>query len=225
MSLRTPSLILALAISSMGCDFLEPDPPDDPLPEPVVTGFDGVLTGTATVAEGLDPAQLRVGLFRTPGTHLAELDNGDLSSAEISLSIKMEDASVTRGIFANEAPGLSHYLLEPELLATVDPNGSHAWTLDLYNTELDSYVVIAWVDEDGDELLAFTPDGAGSEPHRGLSRPRPTVAPDFRLVLEGVWWHTPTWTGNVAGLIGDGTFHEERLTQEIHDGWEIEISG
>ncbi|MEM9453403.1 MAG: hypothetical protein AAGF11_04440 [Myxococcota bacterium] len=211
-------------MSSMGCDLLEPDMPDEPLPgPPEVTGFEGVLTGTATVAEGLDPAQLRVGLFRTPGVHLVELDNGDLSSAEISLSIKMEDASVTRGTFANEAPGLSHYLLEPELIATVDP-ASDAWTLDLYDTEWDSYVVIAWVDENGDDLLTFAPDGPGSELHRAPTRPRPTVAPDFRLVLEDIWWQTPTWTGVAAGLIGDGTFHEERVTQEIHDGWEVEIS-
>lgn len=225
MSLRPLGLLLALALCPLGCDVLPggPGSEDVPPPAPMPMGFEGTLSGTATVAGGLDPSLLRVGAFAIPEVVPTELDNGDLADANVTLDVEMIDASITLVPVEDEASGVERYLLVPAIVTDVDPN-SGAWSLNFFDTAPGDHVVIAWYDEDGDGQLALTPDGEGSEPHLAPSRPEPSVAADFRFVLEGIWWDQITWTGNAAGPVGDGTFHEAAITSEIADGWEAALA-
>jgi hypothetical protein len=227
--MRIHGLILAAAaVLPLGCDSSVLDPGTDPgaESEPVIESFGGVLSGTAPLAAGLDPALLRVAAFRTRQEVSTELDNGDLGHAEMVLSVGFGDVTAeVLSIGPNPPSGVARYLFEASVPATVEDDQTHPWSLVLPEVGEDDYVVLGWYDEDGDGTLALTLDGEGSEYSVLPTKAEPSIGPDARVTLELVWWHEQgKWIGTAAGRDGDGMLFEESLFTSGSEGWETEVA-
>jgi len=218
-------LLAATTLLTAGCDLLEPEGPSpEEIGPPLDLSFGGALSGTVDLAAELDPTLLRVGAFRARAEVETELANGDLGTAEISLYVRTA-GTVEVSIASDQAVGIDRYLFEPQVLATVADDEAHSWDLPLPAFGSGEYLVVAWYDEDGDGTLALSYDGPGSEYADSLSKPKPSVEPDFRLTLELVWWENNDWIGNAAGLLSmEGWGHEEPLSTAGPTDWEAEIS-
>ncbi len=226
MSTRLVGLLLATTtLISTGCDLLEPSEPSaEDIPEPVDLSFGGALSGTVQLADDLDPTLLRIGAFRTRAEVETELANGDLGTAEMSLSVRSAGEVEMQFIASDRPVGVDRFLFTPLVLATMADDDGHAWDLPLPAFGSDELVVIAWYDEDGDGSLALSEDGSGSEYADNLSKPKPSIEPTFQLVLELVWWENSDWIGNAAGLLSDGRRgHEEPLSWAGPEDWEAQI--
>lgn len=228
--MRIHGLILVAAVLPLGCDssFLHPTQDGaDAFPEPEVESFGGTLSGTAPLAAGLDPALLRVGAFRTRQEVTTELDHGDLDQADMSLSVRLDGATVdVLAVAPNPPSGVARCFFEESLSAAVESDAPHAWSLELPDPGVGEYVVLAWYDADGDGTLALTLDGEGSEYSVAPVKAVPEIGPDARLTLELVWREGDTWLGNAAGPTGiDGSFFEEPLAHAGPEGWETEVAG
>jgi len=235
MPLRVAGSLLAVSLLLPGCDPLggldpdggEPEPGDEFMPPQV--GFGGTIWGEATAGEGLDPGRVRLGAFRTRRSVSVVLDSGDLDDEVVGVSVSFREASPVLSHTGPEPTGIDRYLLEPDVLATFDDDPARSFELTLPDEGQGEYVVLAWYDDDDDGRLALTPDGPGSEYSTPLQKVDPSVAPDYRMVLELVSWREedvehPVWFGSAAGPEGpDGFAHEQSLHRLGPEAWEAEI--
>lgn len=208
-----------------------PDPANDDDFAPQV-GFGGTIWGAVSMSEGLDPARLQVGAFRTRQSVSVMLDNGDLDDEDVRVTVSFREPFPVLSHAGPTAPtGIDHYRLEPDVLAMIamaDDDPSHPFDLTLPEDGEDEYIVLAWYDDDGDGRLALTLDGPGSETSAPLQKLEPLIAPDYRMVLELISWREdgdrPVWFGSAAGPEGpDGFAHEDSLHRLGPDAWEVEI--
>ena len=206
--LAAPLLLLALG---SGCGI--GDALDEAFDSP---STDGPFEIEARVAAGVDPSQVRAGLFDVRDTSEATAVDGTRAAVEANIDILVSVEGKAKLI--NQPASVETVVFRPVEL--IEPSADGLLVVDLPETadEDAGYALVVWVDADGDGALTLSSVEGNSEFARSPSR----EFSERTMALHSIWPVAPEQRDDADGLYHAAAGHREDTPdgeQVYSDNW------
>ncbi len=206
--LPAPLLLLALG---PGCGIR--DAIDEAFDTP---STDGPFEIETRVADGVDPSQVRAGLFDVRDAGEATAVDGTRGAVEANIDILVSVEGKAKLI--NQPTSVDTVVFRP--VALIEPTADGRLVVDLPETaeEDAGYALVVWVDADGDRALTLSTVEGNSEFARAPSR----EFSNRTMALYSIWPVDPEQRDDADGLYHAAAGHREDTAdgeQVYSDNW------
>lgn len=206
--LAAPLLLLAL-----GCGCGIGDAIEEAFDTP---STDGPFEIEVQAAEGVDPSQVRAGLFDVRDAGEATGADGTPSPIEANIDVLVSVEGKAKLI--NQPSDVDRVSFRP--VALVEPTADGLLVIDLPESVDDDagYALVVWVDADGDGALTLSSIEGGSEFARSPSR----QFSDRTMALHSIWPVAPEERDDADGQYHAAAAHREDTAdgeQVYSDNW------